>query len=49
MRGITLIPVYIHTQRHITSLVKESVWIGLAEIETEGIIKWVDNSPLKQG
>ncbi|XP_039503865.1 CD209 antigen-like protein 2 [Pimephales promelas] len=36
-------------QRHITSLVKESVWIGLAEIETEGIIKWVDNSPLKQG
>ncbi|XP_056128048.1 CD209 antigen-like protein E [Rhinichthys klamathensis goyatoka] len=36
-------------QRHITSLVNERVWIGLTEIENEGIIKWVDNSPLKQG
>jgi len=49
MRGITLIPVYIHTQRYISSLAKESVWIGLRDIETEGIMKWVDNSTLKQG
>ncbi|XP_067298662.1 CD209 antigen-like protein D isoform X2 [Pseudorasbora parva] len=36
-------------QRFITSLAKESVWIGLSDIENEGIMKWVDNSPLKQG
>ncbi|XP_048051416.1 CD209 antigen-like protein 2 isoform X2 [Megalobrama amblycephala] len=36
-------------QRHITSLVKDNVWIGLSDIENEGMWKWVDNSPLKQG
>ncbi|XP_052459482.1 CD209 antigen-like protein 2 [Carassius gibelio] len=36
-------------QRHISSLVKERVWIGLSDSENEGIMKWVDNSPLKQG
>ncbi|XP_059411028.1 CD209 antigen-like protein C [Carassius carassius] len=36
-------------QRHISSLVKERVWIGLSDIENEGNMKWVDNSPLNQG
>ncbi|XP_056128118.1 CD209 antigen-like protein C [Rhinichthys klamathensis goyatoka] len=36
-------------QRHISSFVKESVWIGLSDIEIEGNMKWVDNSPLNQG
>ncbi|KAG1943831.1 CD209 antigen [Pimephales promelas] len=36
-------------QRFISSFIKESVWIGLSDIENEGNMKWVDNSPLKQG
>ncbi|XP_042573192.1 CD209 antigen-like protein E [Cyprinus carpio] len=36
-------------QRHISSFTKERVWIGLSDRENEGIMKWVDNSPLKQG
>ncbi|XP_051756015.1 CD209 antigen-like protein E isoform X2 [Ctenopharyngodon idella] len=36
-------------QRCISSLVKDFVWIGLTDIEKEGNMKWVDNSPLKQG
>ncbi|XP_048051407.1 CD209 antigen-like protein E [Megalobrama amblycephala] len=36
-------------QRFISSLVKEFVWIGLTDIENEGDMKWVDNSPLRQG
>uniref|UniRef100_A0A9J8AN00 C-type lectin domain-containing protein n=1 Tax=Cyprinus carpio carpio TaxID=630221 RepID=A0A9J8AN00_CYPCA len=36
-------------QRFISSLVSERVWIGLSDREQEGIMKWVDNSPLKQG
>ncbi|XP_048054338.1 CD209 antigen-like protein E [Megalobrama amblycephala] len=36
-------------QRCISSFIKESVWIGLSDIENEGNMKWVDNSPLKQG
>ncbi|XP_067307849.1 CD209 antigen-like protein 2 [Pseudorasbora parva] len=35
-------------QRFISSFIKERVWIGLSDIENEGIMKWVDNSPLKQ-
>ncbi len=40
---------FIHTQRFISSLVKERAWIGLSDTENEGNMKWVDNSPLKQG
>ncbi|XDV16184.1 hypothetical protein PO909_016010 [Leuciscus waleckii] len=36
-------------QRLITALVKEKMWIGLSDSESEGIMKWVDNSPLKKG
>ncbi|XP_018978290.2 CD209 antigen-like protein E [Cyprinus carpio] len=36
-------------QRVISSLVSERVWIGLSDREQEGNMKWVDNSPLKQG
>ncbi|XP_067260542.1 C-type lectin domain family 4 member E-like [Chanodichthys erythropterus] len=36
-------------QRLISSFIKETVWIGLSDIENEGDMKWVDNSPLKQG
>uniref|UniRef100_A0A8C1H658 Si:ch73-343l4.8 n=1 Tax=Cyprinus carpio carpio TaxID=630221 RepID=A0A8C1H658_CYPCA len=36
-------------QRFISSLVSERVWIGLSDTENEGIMKWVDNSTLKQG
>ncbi|XP_026128155.1 C-type lectin domain family 4 member A-like [Carassius auratus] len=36
-------------QRFISSLVSERVWIGLSDTENEGVMKWVDNSPLKQG
>ncbi|XP_016139681.1 CD209 antigen-like protein E [Sinocyclocheilus grahami] len=36
-------------QRHISSFIKERVWIGLSDTEIEGIMKWVDNSPLNQG
>ncbi len=35
-------------QRHISSLVKERVWIGLSDTENEGIMKWVEKSPLDQ-
>ncbi|XP_052400813.1 CD209 antigen-like protein B [Carassius gibelio] len=36
-------------QRHISSFIKESVWMGLSDSENEGSMKWVDNSPLNQG
>ncbi|XP_077057455.1 uncharacterized protein LOC143710387 [Siphateles boraxobius] len=36
-------------QKYISSLVKERVWIGLSDIENEGIMKWVDKSTLNQG
>ncbi|XP_051560239.1 CD209 antigen-like isoform X5 [Myxocyprinus asiaticus] len=36
-------------QRYISSLEKGRVWIGLSDIEKEGNMKWVDNSPLTKG
>uniref|UniRef100_A0A8C2A2P0 C-type lectin domain-containing protein n=1 Tax=Cyprinus carpio TaxID=7962 RepID=A0A8C2A2P0_CYPCA len=36
-------------QRLVSTLFKETVWIGLSDREQEGNMKWVDNSPLKQG
>ncbi|XP_048051409.1 CD209 antigen-like protein 2 [Megalobrama amblycephala] len=36
-------------QRCISSFVKGRMWIGLTDIENEKIMKWVDNSTLKQG
>ncbi|XP_051559498.1 CD209 antigen-like protein 2 [Myxocyprinus asiaticus] len=36
-------------QRYITSLIKQRAWIGLSDIEKEGNIKWVDNTPLNKG
>ncbi|XP_048051421.1 C-type lectin domain family 4 member E-like [Megalobrama amblycephala] len=36
-------------QKSISSFIKERVWIGLSDIKNEGRMKWVDNSPLKQG
>uniref|UniRef100_A0A9J7XDU7 Si:ch73-343l4.8 n=1 Tax=Cyprinus carpio carpio TaxID=630221 RepID=A0A9J7XDU7_CYPCA len=47
-RGADL--VIINTEEKvISSLVSERVWIGLSDTENEGIMKWVDNSTLKQG
>ncbi|XP_058638472.1 hepatic lectin-like isoform X2 [Onychostoma macrolepis] len=36
-------------QRQISSFTTERVWIGLSDREQEGNMKWVNNSPLKQG
>ncbi|KTF82197.1 hypothetical protein cypCar_00033741 [Cyprinus carpio] len=36
-------------QKFISSFIKERVWIGLSDREQEGVMKWVDNSTLKQG
>uniref|UniRef100_A0A8C1RIW6 C-type lectin domain-containing protein n=1 Tax=Cyprinus carpio TaxID=7962 RepID=A0A8C1RIW6_CYPCA len=42
-RGADL--VIINTEeKHISSFISESVWIGLSDRENEGIMKWVDNS-----
>uniref|UniRef100_A0A8C2IK17 C-type lectin domain-containing protein n=1 Tax=Cyprinus carpio TaxID=7962 RepID=A0A8C2IK17_CYPCA len=46
-RGADL--VIINTEEKQVSLFKERVWIGLSDREQEGIMKWVDNSTLKQG
>ncbi|XP_065130499.1 uncharacterized protein [Paramisgurnus dabryanus] len=32
-------------QRHILSIIKEDMWIGLSDIAEEGKMKWVDNTP----
>ncbi|XP_051746478.1 CD209 antigen-like [Ctenopharyngodon idella] len=36
-------------QRFINSIIKERAWIGLNDIQQEGTMKWVNDSPLKQG
>ncbi|XDV15998.1 hypothetical protein PO909_015896 [Leuciscus waleckii] len=36
-------------QKHITSFIKERVWIGLSKTENKGTMKWVDNSTLEKG
>uniref|UniRef100_A0A9J8ATI4 Si:ch73-343l4.8 n=1 Tax=Cyprinus carpio carpio TaxID=630221 RepID=A0A9J8ATI4_CYPCA len=46
-RGADL--VIINTEEKQVSLFSERVWIGLSDTENEGIMKWVDNSTLKQG
>uniref|UniRef100_A0A673L0Q7 Si:ch73-343l4.8 n=1 Tax=Sinocyclocheilus rhinocerous TaxID=307959 RepID=A0A673L0Q7_9TELE len=46
-RGADL--VIINTEEKQVSLFSERVWIGLSDTENEGIMKWVDNSRLKQG
>ncbi|XP_057188044.1 C-type lectin domain family 4 member M-like isoform X2 [Triplophysa rosa] len=38
----------VEEQRYISSVVKEVVWIGLSDIDNEGVMKWVDNSPLNK-
>uniref|UniRef100_A0A673KUI3 Si:ch73-343l4.8 n=1 Tax=Sinocyclocheilus rhinocerous TaxID=307959 RepID=A0A673KUI3_9TELE len=46
-RGADL--VIINTEEKLVSLCECLVWIGLSDTENEGIMKWVDNSPLNQG
>ncbi|XP_056621888.1 CD209 antigen-like protein C isoform X2 [Triplophysa dalaica] len=36
----------VEEQRYISSVFKEGVWIGLSDIDNEGVMKWVDNSAL---
>ncbi|RXN37171.1 complement C3-like protein [Labeo rohita] len=36
-------------QRLLSSSFRERLWIGLSDIENEGNLTWVDNSPLNQG
>ncbi|KAA0721799.1 Collectin-10 Collectin-1 [Triplophysa tibetana] len=36
-------------QKYISSIVKGRAWIGLSDIEKEGNMTWVDNTPLNKG
>ncbi|KAA0721794.1 L-selectin CD62 antigen-like family member L [Triplophysa tibetana] len=36
----------VEEQRYISSVFQEGVWIGLSDIDNEGVMKWVDNSAL---
>ncbi|XP_058643179.1 CD209 antigen-like protein C isoform X2 [Onychostoma macrolepis] len=47
--GADLVIINTQEKQLVSSLVKEIVWIGLSDIQQEGYMKWVDNSPLKQG
>ncbi|XP_056594394.1 C-type lectin domain family 6 member A-like [Triplophysa dalaica] len=31
-------------QRYVSSMITDSIWIGLSDIENEGVMQWVDNS-----
>ncbi|XP_051753624.1 natural killer cells antigen CD94-like isoform X10 [Ctenopharyngodon idella] len=48
-RGADLVIINTEEKQRLISSFKERVWIGLTDIENEGNMKWVDNSPLKQG
>ncbi|XP_051754230.1 CD209 antigen-like protein E isoform X3 [Ctenopharyngodon idella] len=48
-RGADLVIINTEEKQRLISSFKERMWIGLSDIENEGNMKWVDNSPLKQG
>ncbi|XP_051993551.1 CD209 antigen-like protein E isoform X2 [Xyrauchen texanus] len=45
-RGGDLVIINTEEEQRFISSFKERVWIGLSDIEKEGNMKWVDNSPL---